>query len=143
MSALKACCGSLALPMRERYACVFTSAAVSGTNTTLDCSRTNGIDQTYHPITNRAGRSLIASKARNGFLKEKEICQAKGSPCRHLERRFPVSRLERCPACHPERELWIWRDGRTDPKLALRMTCIISKCLLPFHLSPSLCRILP
>src|SRR5207244_8636553 len=86
-----------------RCACVFTSAAVSGTNTTLDCSRTNGIDQTYHPITNRAGRSLIASKARNGFLKEKEICQAKGSPCRHLERRFPVSRLERCPACHPER----------------------------------------
>src|SRR6266516_3258818 len=22
---------------------------------------------------------------------------------RHLERRFPVSNLERCPACHPER----------------------------------------
>src|SRR5438128_12408552 len=23
--------------------------------------------------------------------------------CRHLERRLPVSGLERCPACHPER----------------------------------------
>src|SRR2546428_8185094 len=24
-------------------------------------------------------------------------------PCRHLEIRLPVSGLERCPACHPER----------------------------------------
>src|SRR6266699_2706283 len=56
---------------------------------------------------------------------------------RHLERRSPVSNLELCPACHPfaslragsERELWIWASVESDPKLALRMTCIISKCL--------------
>src|SRR6266700_2641963 len=44
---------------------------------------------------------------------------------RHLERRFPVSNLELCPACHPfaslragsERELWIWASVESDPSL--------------------------
>src|SRR6266480_3050403 len=31
---------------------------------------------------------------------------------RHLERRFPVSRLERCPACHPERSEGSGRPSR-------------------------------
>src|SRR2546423_1543119 len=42
---------------------------------------------------------------------------------------YEVGNPYRCPACHPERELWIWRACRRDPKLALRMTCLISKYL--------------
>ncbi len=48
---------------------------------------------------------------------------------RHLERRLPVSGRERGPLCHPERELWISADVGRDPKLALRMTGILSKYL--------------
>jgi len=43
-----------------------------------------------------------------------------------LERRLSVSGLERGQACHPERELWISPSVERDPKLALRMTGLLS-----------------
>src|SRR6266567_5935916 len=63
------------------------------------------------------------------------------STCRHLVRRLPVSGLERGPACHPERELWICAAVSPDPKLALRMTCFISKCLGMLAKEGSVCYI--
>ena len=45
------------------------------------------------------------------------ICQVFFQMNRHLERRLPVSGVERCPACHPERELWISAAVSLDPSL--------------------------
>src|SRR5439155_24046653 len=46
---------------------------------------------------------------------------------RHLERRLPVSGLERCPRCHPERSEGSLRRAR--PFAALRVTGILATCL--------------
>jgi hypothetical protein len=70
-------------------------------------------------------KGIIGSRV--SYMSMLEI--VKNDEGRHLERRLPVSGLESGPACHPERELWIWPDGWRDPKLALRMTGMISKCL--------------
>src|SRR6266480_3957441 len=56
-------------------------------------------------------------------------CQQGLECCRHLERRLPVSGLERGPACHPERELWICAAVSPDPKRSEGVTGILSKCL--------------
>src|SRR3989442_10634292 len=40
------------------------------------------------------------------------FCQELQNECRHLERRFPVSGLEKCPGCHPERSEGSLRPAR-------------------------------
>ena len=74
------------------------------------------------------------------------VCQVDLDSIRHLEIRLPVSGLERCPGCHPERSEGSLRPSSQtlrgvypERSEGLRVTGILSKCLVRvFPLLPPL-----